>query len=135
MATILIVDDDAMVRGTVKSMLTLKGHEVLEAEDGLKALDVVKHAPTDHTISLMITDIMMPKVDGMTLITEARKLDRRLKILAISGGSRQIHSNFLKAAKNCGAHDALKKPFTHHELLAKVDQLLLFDSLGRSKPS
>lgn len=135
MATILIAEDNEMLRDTVKTMLTEKGHDVIAAEDGLEALDAVRRAAADHAISLLITDIILPKVDGMSLITETRKLDRRIKILAVTGGSRQIHANFLKAAKNCGAHDALKKPFTQQQLLEKVDQLLLYDSLTRPKSS
>jgi len=133
MATILLVEDDEVCRDAVKRILKKKGHEVIEAEDGLVALDRVRNAGPDHGITMMITDIMMPRVDGMTLIGEARKVDRRLKILAITGGSRQIHSDLVKAAKNCGAHDALKKPFTQAQLLEKVDQLLLYDSLTRGK--
>jgi DNA-binding response OmpR family regulator len=135
MATILIAEDNEMLRDPVKTMLSEKGHEVIATEDGLEALDALRSAASDHSISLLITDIILPKVDGMSLITEARKLDRRIKILAITGGGRQIHSNFIKAAMNCGAHDALKKPFTQQQLMEKVDHLLLYDSLTRPKSS
>lgn len=124
MATILLADDDALVRATIRFILVGKGHDVIEAANGEEAINVVRSLWPGRTIVLVITDIIMPKVDGLSLIAELRKIDGRLKILAVTGGSRAIHSNFLNAAKNVGANDALKKPFTHHELLAKVDALL-----------
>jgi CheY-like chemotaxis protein len=124
MATILIADDDPMVRKTIKSILVGKGHDVIEASDGLEAIRLLGELGPGQTISLIITDILMPKIDGFSLIVELRRLDQAIKILAVTGGGRMIHSDYLVAAKNVGAHDALKKPFTHHQLLEKVDSLL-----------
>jgi CheY-like chemotaxis protein len=124
MATILIADDDPMVRRTIRSILVGKGHEVIEAEDGVEAIRLLGNLKPNQTISLIITDILMPKIDGFSLIVELRKLNRAVRILAVTGGGRMIHSDYLAAAKNVGAHDALKKPFTHHQLLEKVDSLL-----------
>jgi two-component system cell cycle sensor histidine kinase/response regulator CckA len=124
MATILIADDDTLVRTTMKAILRAKGHDIIEAENGQEAIDIVRNVETGRTISLVVTDILMPKVDGLSLIAELMKIDGGLKILAVSGGGRMIHSNFLNAARNGGAHDVLKKPFTHHQLLEKVDGLL-----------
>jgi DNA-binding response OmpR family regulator len=124
MATIMIADDDPMVRKTMKSILVAKGHDVLEAEDGQEAILVLRNLTPERTVELIITDILMPKIDGLSMIVELRRLNMRTKILAVTGGGRMIHSNFLAAARNVGAHDALKKPFTHHQLLEKVDSLL-----------
>lgn len=120
MAIILIVEDDAMMRSTIKSMLEADGHDTLEAEDGLEAINILKNLTPDRVVSLIVTDILMPKVDGMSLIAGVRNLDRRTKILAISGGSRAIFSNILSASMTLGAHDCLKKPFTLRQLREKV---------------
>lgn len=124
MATVLIVEDDVMMRSTIKSMLEDDGHEIFEAEDGLAAIDTLNILISHRAVSLVITDILMPRVDGMSLITWIRKLDRSIKILAISGGSRAIFSDILSASRRLGAHASLKKPFTRQQLREKIDRLL-----------
>jgi DNA-binding response OmpR family regulator len=124
MATILIAEDDAMVMATMTFILTEIGHDVIEAANGAEAMEIFKNPAPDRPIEMIITDIIMPKTDGMSLITELRKLDKRIKILAVSGGGRASYSNFLSAARNLGAHESLKKPFTRQQLLEKVETLL-----------
>ena len=70
MATILAVDDSASMRQMVSFTLKSAGHTVTEAEDGLVALNIAKTASFD----LVITDVNMPNMDGITLIAELRKL-------------------------------------------------------------
>jgi DNA-binding response OmpR family regulator len=124
MATILIAEDDAMVMATIAFILAEQGHDVIQATNGAEAVKIFKNPAPDRTIALVITDIIMPKGDGMSLIAELRQLDGKLKILAISGLGRAGYSSFLGAAKNLGAHDSLKKPFTRQQLLEKVELLL-----------
>ncbi len=122
--TVLVVEDDEMMRSTIRSILEEDGYAVLEAEDGLEAMKILRNPPPGRSVPVMVTDILMPRVDGMSLISNVQQLDRSIRILAISGGSRAIFSNILGAAITYGAHDSLKKPFTAQQLREKVARLL-----------
>lgn len=122
--TVLVVEDDTLMRSTIRTILEEDGYAILEAGDGLEAMKVLRSPPPGRAVPLIVTDILMPKVDGMSLISNVQKLDRSIKILAISGGSRAIFSNILAAAVTYGAHDSLKKPFTAQQLRDKVGRLL-----------
>ena len=81
MARILVVDDDKAVRLLLRAMLEHQGHSVVEAENGAEGLQCYRAAPTD----LVITDIQMPVMDGLQMITELRGAFPTAKIIAISG--------------------------------------------------
>jgi CheY-like chemotaxis protein len=80
-ARILVVDDDKAVRLLLRAMLEHQGHSVVEAENGAEGLQYYRAAPTD----LVITDIQMPVMDGVQMITELRGAFPTAKIIAISG--------------------------------------------------
>lgn len=120
MARILIVDDDRQVRETLRAILAPTRHELVEAGNGRQALQALAFQLAD----LMIADIMMPELDGIGLILEARKRYPSLRMLCISGGGRNIDMDFLPAAEKLGAHMVLAKPFMPKQLLAAVEALL-----------
>jgi CheY-like chemotaxis protein len=107
------------------TVLTAAGHQALQAEDGREGLRLLEaHAE----VSLLITDLIMPEMDGIELIVCARKKWPQLPIVAISGGS--LHSaTCLNAAKNLGAIETLGKPFGRNALLTAVTH-----SLGKESP-
>lgn len=114
----LVVDDDEMIRGYLKEVLEAEGFLVLEAGNGREAIAILE---SSDTIRLIITDIIMPEVDGIGLILAARRLDRnkglRSKIIAISGGGRFTSKDMtLEAAKTLGADAVLTKPFGEKNL-------------------
>src|SRR5687767_10575569 len=77
---ILVVEDDAHYRAAITALLAESAYEVLEAADGVEAVRLLKER-LDCPIALVITDILMPKLDGLSLISEIRQLDSTIKIL------------------------------------------------------
>lgn len=120
MARILVVDDEDLVRTTLRQMLEKDGHEVLEAVNGNEALEVFGKQKAD----LVITDIVMPEKEGIETIVELRKLEPDLKIVAISGGGRTENFDFLDLAKKFGADNVLAKPFKMDEIRNVVGEIL-----------
>lgn len=105
MATILIIDDEPSIRRLMRTILEGDGHSVLEASNGRHGLDVYRERPVD----LVITDIVMPEMDGLDLILELTRKVHNVKIIAISGGLR--NETTLRMAKELGARHAFRKPF------------------------
>jgi CheY-like chemotaxis protein len=121
MAHILLVDDDELLRGTLQHMLELDGHVVAQAQDGCEALDRLTRGRFD----LVITDVLMPRMDGAQFIIEARQRPECPPILAISGGRRVLTPSFnLQTAGLAGAVGQLAKPFGRAELSAAVQRAL-----------
>src|SRR5512144_3004606 len=117
MSRILVVDDDAMVRITIRRMLGV--HDVVEAENGKVALEALARQGFD----LVITDLMMPERAGIALIGDIRARGLGCKILASSGG-RVSGADLVPAAKTAGADAVLAKPFRKAEFVRVVAALL-----------
>jgi len=118
---ILVIDDDESVRDSLKDLLSVHGYQVAVARDGREGLEVLHRQRFD----LVVTDLLMPNVDGIEIIREIRKHDASLKVLAISGGDHATHFLHLNAAQALGADDVLKKPFDEESLLAAIRRLTL----------
>jgi CheY-like chemotaxis protein len=106
----MVVDDDAMVRESVAAVLEGVCDEVYQAGDGLEGLEVLDAHPD---ISLIITDISMPRLDGIAFANQARRLHPELKVLFVSGLQRPPASETF-----------LEKPFPLRALVSAVLQLL-----------
>jgi two-component system chemotaxis response regulator CheY len=119
MATILTVDDSASIRQMVSFTLRGAGYEVLEAVDGEDALNKARGGP----VNLVLTDLKMPKMDGITLIRELRKLPtyRFVPMLTLTTESSPERKAEGKAA---GATGWLVKPFNPDRLLATIEKVL-----------
>lgn len=120
MALILIIDDDTTIREVLRQILERAGYEVMEASDGREGLNLYRERQAD----LIITDIVMPKKDGLETITDLRVEFPGSKIIAISGGGRLDPKPYLELAEGFGADRLLTKPFGHEELLEAVQDLL-----------
>lgn len=122
MAQILLIDDDALLRDTVRQLLELDGHQVEEACDGAVGLQKLRqHGGVD----LVITDMLMPQMDGAQVIVEVKRLRPGLPVLAISGGRRSLSPRFnLDTAVIAGAAQSLSKPFGRAALQAAVESAL-----------
>ena len=121
MADILLVDDDDALRRVINRRLSQEGHIVMaEAANGLMA----SHYLRVQTPDLMITDIVMPDMDGLQLILETKKKSRHMKILAITGGGATDPDLRLTLAQNFGADCILHKPFRLDDLVEKAQALL-----------
>lgn len=119
MARILLIDDEATVRATLRDMLEEAGHEVLEAGDGDEGLAVLDA----NTADAVITDLIMPQKEGIETIREVRARFPTMKILAISGGSAG-HMDYLEFAQKLGADKVMSKPLDFDELAQAVSALL-----------
>lgn len=120
MALILIIEDDLTVREVLRQILEHAGYEVMEASDGKEGIDFHRKRQAD----LIITDIIMPKKEGLETIMDLKADFPELKIIAISGGGRLGPETYLELAKGFGANRILDKPFGHEELLEAVQDLL-----------
>ena len=116
MARILVIDDENLVRLTIQAVLSAKGHAVSLAVNGRDGLDRLKKTEFD----LIITDLIMPEMEGLETIMAIRKQSRQARILAISGGGRNQVGDFLDAAGKLGADVTLRKPFSNDELVDAV---------------
>jgi CheY-like chemotaxis protein len=112
LATILIVDDDETDRLGLAAALRSDGHEIVTAEDGDAALEVYLSRP----VHVVVTDMVMPGRDGLSLISALREIDPRASIVAVSGKSRSQ----LEASKVFGALSVLAKPIDPEALSAAV---------------
>ncbi len=119
-AHILFVEDEDPVRLFGSRALKTKGYHVLEAREGKKALEILYG---EESIDLIISDVMMPGVDGIALATKALAFNPQIKILFVSGYSEELISKKLSDFQN-GSISFLQKPFSIKELSEMVEKLL-----------
>jgi DNA-binding response OmpR family regulator len=117
---ILLVDDDTGIRKLVRRVLVRAGYEVAESTDGLNGLRQMRAGHFD----LLITDLVMPDMDGLELIRETRASRPEVPILAMSGGGKVPAPVYLRLAEVLGAGKVLAKPFEIPALLQAVSILL-----------
>ena len=117
---ILIVDDDDDFRGFLKKLLLKNKYYVEAVSSGIKALKKIESTIPD----LIITDIIMPDMDGFEVIRNIRNSYSDIKIMAISGGGRVKPDVYLNMAEKLKADCIMQKPFQKAELLEKVESLL-----------
>ncbi len=120
MAQIVVIDDEEMVLATIREILRRAGHDVFEARDGLAGLELQRRI----VAPLVITDIIMPRMEGLEAITTLRREFPATRVIAISGGGRTRNLDFLNMAATFGADRMLPKPFTPADLMAAVDACL-----------
>jgi DNA-binding response OmpR family regulator len=126
MAHILVIDDEQMLRRTLRALLERAGHTVVEAEDGDQGLAQFNV----HRPDLVLTDIIMPNREGVETIGEMRRQAPSLPIIAMSGGGSRGGDLFLTLAEKLGASATLSKPIRQAELLAVVDACLIRSAGG-----
>ena len=114
MATILVIDDEEIVRVLFRSTLEAAGCQVTEAANGRRGLELYRQEPTD----LVITDIVMPEMNGLDLLLELTREFLDAKVIAISGAGEKQH--VLDVAKLLGARQTFQKPFSMPDLLSAV---------------
>ena len=120
MAHILVIEDHKDFRETLTEMLRTAEHEVSAVGNGREALELL----ASDSFDLMVTDILMPEVDGIELLTAIRKARAELPVIAISGGGSMPASLALSLSTSLGADAVLYKPFYSGELLDAVDRAL-----------
>ncbi len=130
MAKVLVIDDEKDIRVVLKAILERAGHEVVTAADGKEGLGKLHKEGAD----LVITDVIMPGIDGVATAKEIRKDHPDMPIIVISGGGNVAPmeyepgaistSSYLASAAKAGADRTLTKPFQRQELIDAVNSLL-----------
>ncbi|MFJ8247569.1 response regulator transcription factor [Peribacillus asahii] len=120
---ILVCDDDKAIVDAIGIYLENEGYKVLKASNGIEAIEIIE----DHEIHLIIMDIMMPKMDGITATMKIRE-DNKIPLIMLSAKS-EDYDKIL--GLNLGADDYITKPFNPLELIARVkSQLRRYTTLG-----
>ena len=130
MATILLIDDDELLRGALIQSLLNAGHKVVEASDGLQGCELARSLSVD----LVITDLVMPVQEGVETIMTLRRERPRLPIIAMSGGVTNSKL-YLEIAGKIGAKRMLPKPFLPKAMLALIDEVIAEEAAERDRPA
>lgn len=120
MASILLIEDDPGVRSLVSRVLTRAGHDVQVATDGREGIRALDAKVPD----VIITDINMPGMDGIELITTFRQKRLQVPVIAISGGGLIAKDILLSNASALGAFEVVSKPFGMGQLIGAVERAL-----------
>lgn len=120
MAHILIIEDEDLIRQVIRAALEKSGHTVALAGDGRQGLASHREVPAD----LVVTDLIMPGMEGLETIMEFKKQAPNVKIIAISGGGVGKSADYLVMAKRFGAHRTIAKPFRPSDLATTVTEML-----------
>ena len=115
---ILVVDDEARMRKLIKDFLVAKGFQILEAEDGEKALEV--YETNKSKIDLILLDVMMPKLDGWSVLRQIRQ-DSKVPIIMLTARGEEQDELF---GFELGVDEYISKPFSPKILVARVEAIL-----------
>ena len=115
---ILVVDDEQRMRKLIKDFLTAKGYKILEAEDGEKALEV--YEKNKNQINLILLDVMMPKLDGWSVLRQIRQ-DSKVPIIMLTARGEEQDELF---GFELGVDEYISKPFSPKILVARVEAIL-----------
>ena len=116
--TILIVDDEARMRKLIKDFLKAKGYKILEAEDGEKAIEVFDEQK--EKISLVLLDVMMPKLDGWSVLRKIRQ-DSKVPVIMLTARGEEQDELF---GFELGVDEYISKPFSPKILVARIEAIL-----------
>lgn len=113
---ILIVDDEILIRKVIKEYCILENYEVVEAENGIDAIEKIKH----DNIDLIVLDVMMPKLDGLSAFKEIKKI-KNIPTIVLSARSEEFDK---LTGFELGIDDYVTKPFSPKELMARIKAVL-----------
>ncbi len=116
---ILVVDDEERMRKLVKDFLKVKGYTILEAEDGEKALEVYEE--NKNKIKLVLLDVMMPKLDGWSVLRQIRQNNTKIPIIMLTARAEEQDELF---GFELGVDEYISKPFSPKILVARVEAIL-----------
>jgi two-component system, chemotaxis family, chemotaxis protein CheY len=117
MVKVMVVDDAEFLRVRISKMLVGDGYEVVEAENGARAVDMYREVKPD----IVLMDITMPEKDGLTALKEIRAMDSRARVVMLTAlGQESVVLEAIKA----GARDFVVKPFERERVLSAIGKLL-----------
>ena len=117
--SILVVDDEERMRKLIKDFLTNKGYHILQAEDGEKALEIYQE--NKSKIMLVLLDVMMPKLDGWSVLRQIRQENKELPIIMLTARGEEQDELF---GFELGVDEYISKPFSPKILVARVEAIL-----------
>ena len=117
--TVLVVDDESRMRKLIKDFLIQKNFNILEAEDGERALKVYEE--NKEKISLILLDVMMPKLDGWSVLRNIRQENKKLPIVMLTARAEEQDELF---GFELGVDEYITKPFSPKILVARVEAIL-----------
>lgn len=115
---ILLADDEDLFAVMLQRSLVMFGYEVIRARNGKEALKLYDA----QTITLVVTDLIMPDMEGVELIVALRKVNPAVRVIAMSGGGRNHPEAYLSIAQKAGAVKTLSKPFPITALVEAVEE-------------
>jgi CheY-like chemotaxis protein len=121
---ILVIDDEKIICETLHDYLEDEGYTTLTAYDGVEGLEIVRR---EKDIDLIVTDIMMPKKEGISTIRTVRQEFPHIKIIAMSGAAN--YSNYLETAQFFGVEHVLSKPVNMADLCKIIKNLIEEDKV------
>lgn len=128
MINILVADDEERIRKLLKDFLKIEGYNILEAKDGQEAIDMV--IENKDTINLVILDVMMPYIDGFSVLQRIRKINRNILVIMLTARDGENDEVF---GFELGADDYISKPFSPVVLTARVKSILKRQSVHRNE--
>jgi len=117
---ILVVDDDEMMRTFIKELLQIHDYKITEAANGKEGLKEFR----ENTPDLVITDIIMPEMEGISFIRELRAYNKAVPIIAMTGNVHGRMEEFLDISTQLGADEILRKPVKTQEFLDAINKLI-----------
>jgi YesN/AraC family two-component response regulator len=120
MYSVLIIEDDQFVQNMLKQTFERAGYEVATASNGRIGLQLYRCKPFD----VVITDLIMPEMEGIETISSLRKGNPNVQVIAISGGGRNKPEDYLELAMKLGAKTTFTKPLDRQKLLAAVKEMV-----------
>lgn len=117
---ILVVDDDELMREFLAELLTINKFKVQQATNGKEGLKLFR----DQKPDLVITDIVMPEMEGISFIGELRTIDENIPILAMTGNIHGRMEEYLDISSKLGANEILRKPFKADELISTINKFI-----------
>lgn len=115
---ILLADDEDLFAVMLQRSLAMFGYEVIRARNGKEALKLYD----PQTITVVVTDLIMPDMEGVELIVALRKVNPAVRVIAMSGGGRNHPEAYLSIAQKVGAVRTLAKPFPIAALVEAVEE-------------
>ena len=120
MSTVLIIDDEPLIVSLLKEILLDLAYVVVTAKNGLEGIKQERK----YSVDLIITDIIMPELDGIEMIKQLKLKKPKLPIIAISGGATLNNQKRLEDAKKLGVYYCFNKPFNLGEISSAVKNCL-----------